>query len=106
MDPGSQNEPVLILTEQAVRWIKALRGEQPENAGKMLRIYIEAGGCCAAQYGLMFDEPREDDVVCTEHGVSVLVDKMSVSFLRGAKLDFEDGVDGGGFKVVNTSSGQ
>jgi iron-sulfur cluster assembly accessory protein len=75
--------------------------DQPENAGKTLRIYVEDGGCSGMQYGMVFDEMRADDVVMDYFGVKVLVDPFSADYLRGAVIDYVDSLNSGGFKISN-----
>lgn len=94
-------ESVVTLTESAARQITAMIAEDPENAGKHLRVFVEAGGCSGLQYGMVFDERRDDDQVAEFHGVSVLVDPFSADYIRGSIVDFSDALTGGGFKIQN-----
>lgn len=71
------------------------------NAGKHLRVFVEAGGCSGMQYGMVFDERRPDDLVCESHGVGVLVDSFSADYLQGSQIDFSEELTGGGFKIRN-----
>ncbi len=94
-------ESVVILTESAARQISAMLAEDPENTGKHLRVFVEAGGCSGLQYGMVFDEKRDDDQTAEFNGVSVLVDPFSADYLRGSVVDFSDALTGGGFKIQN-----
>lgn len=106
MSTQTQNEPsVVTLTESAAKQIKEMLGS-PENTGKNLRVYVEGGGCSGLQYGMVFDERRPDDASTDLHGVSVLVDPFSASYLRGATIDFSDALTGGGFKISNPNARQ
>jgi iron-sulfur cluster assembly accessory protein len=98
-------EPVIQFTENAAAEIKSLVGK-PENAGKVLRVYVEQGGCSGMQYSLVFDEKRPDDFSVEMHGVSALVDPFSAKYLRGSIVDFNDGLTGGGFKISNPNATQ
>ena len=95
MDLNSTTEPVVNLTESAAVEIKALL-EKPENSGKILRLYVEQGGCSGMQYSMVFDEKRPDDLSAEMHGVSVLVDPFSANYLRGTVVDFSDSLTNGG----------
>ena len=99
-------ESVVSLTESAARQIKTMVAEQPENAGKTLRVYVEGGGCSGLQYGLVFDEKRADDLAAEFFGVSVLLDPFSAGYLRGSVIDFKDELNGGGFKISNPNARQ
>lgn len=92
---------VVSLTENAAQQIRSMQSEQPENAGKPLRVYVEGGGCSGMQYGMVFDEKRENDRVASFHGVNIVVDSVSAEYLQGAVVDFSDALTGGGFKISN-----
>jgi iron-sulfur cluster assembly accessory protein len=102
--PVSQDSPVVNLTEQAAAQIRSMQAEQAEHAGKPLRIYIEGGGCSGMQYGMVFDQPRENDAQVESYGVTVVVDAVSAGYLKGARIDFSDALTGGGFKIVNPNA--
>ena len=94
------DETVLSLTPAAVEQVKAMQ-EQPDNSGKTLRVYVEKGGCSGMQYGLVFDEKREGDLVTEQGGVRAVVDPFSADYLRGSVVDFSEALTGGGFKITN-----
>ena len=64
------------------------------------------GGCSGMQYGMVFDEKRDDDCSAQFYGVAVLVDPFSANYLRGAVVDFKDELNGGGFKITNPKARQ
>jgi iron-sulfur cluster assembly protein/iron-sulfur cluster insertion protein len=97
--------PVITLTPSAVAEVRSLL-TLPENAGKHMRYYVEQGGCSGMQYGMVFDEARDGDVISEQAGVKVLVDTVSVDFLRGMVVDFSDALTGGGFKISNPNAKQ
>ncbi len=101
----STETPVITLTPSAVAEVRSLLA-LPENTGKHMRYYVEQGGCSGMQYGMVFDEAREGDVVSEQAGVKVLVDTVSVDFLRGMVVDFSDSLTGGGFKISNPNAKQ
>ena len=98
-------EASISLTQNAVDEVKSLL-TRPENSGKNLRLYIEQGGCSGMQYGMVFDEKRDGDVVADDNGVSVYVDPISMNYLRGAVVDFSDSLTAGGFKITNPNAKQ
>lgn len=104
MSTETQSEPTVIITENAARQIKTILSAEKENAGKGLRVYVEAGGCSGLQYGMTFDEQRPDDLVTELFGVSVLVDAFSANYLRGSTIDYVDDLSGGGFKIKNPNA--
>ena len=98
-------EPVVRVAENAAAEIKSLLA-LPENAGKTLRIFVEQGGCSGMQYGMVFDEQRDGDLVSEQNGVGILVDSISAQHLRGTVVDFSDALTGGGFKIANPNAKQ
>lgn len=96
----------VILTESAAREINAMIQRDPANAGKNLRVFVEAGGCSGLQYGMVFDEARGGDHQADFHGAKVLVDEFSAAYLKGAVIDFSDALTGGGFKITNPNARQ
>lgn len=101
---NSEVESLVTLTEAAARQIASMLAEDSENAGKHLRVFVEAGGCSGMQYGMVFDEKRADDLSAEYFGVSVLVDPFSANYLRGSVVDFSDALTGGGFKIKNPNA--
>jgi iron-sulfur cluster assembly accessory protein len=98
-------EQVICLTKSAAEETKSLL-TKPENAGKLLRIFVERGGCSGMQYSMVFDEKREGDWLSEQHGVTVLVDPFSAQYLRGTVVDFSTALTGGGFKISNPNAKQ
>lgn len=96
-----QQQSIVSLTEAAAAQIRSMQADQPENAGKILRVYVEGGGCSGMQYGMVFDEKRDNDVVTEFFGVSLLVDAVSAGHLQGTIIDYSDALTGGGFKITN-----
>ena len=96
---------VVALTASAVAEVKSLL-TSPENAGKHMRFYVEQGGCSGMQYGMVFDEKRDGDLISETDGVTVLVDAISADYLRGTVVDFSDALTGGGFKITNPNAKQ
>ena len=105
MNNVSTIENLVGLTSSAVVEIKNLLA-QPDNAGKQFRVYVEQGGCSGMQYGMIFDEQRDGDMIGEQDGVRVLVDAFSATYLRGTQVDFSDALTGGGFKISNPNAKQ
>jgi len=105
MEVAATSEPVISLTPSAAEEVKSML-TQPDNTGKILRIYVEQGGCSGMQYSMVFDEKRPDDFSIEMHGVSVLVDPFSAQYLRGTVVDFSNALTGGGFKLSNPNAKQ
>ena len=90
-----------IITNKAAEKLKeVLRENNKESSG--LRVELVPGGCSGFQYGLELDDSTTDmDKVFEEKGVKIKVTKENMNFLKGAKLDYVDSLQGGGFKISN-----
>ncbi len=106
MSEATQTELLLTVTEDAARQVGIVRSKEPENADKTLRVFVEEGGCSGLQYGMVFDEKRDDDHALEFFGETVLVDNFSADYLRGAVVDYHDGLNDAGFKIRNPNAKQ
>jgi iron-sulfur cluster insertion protein len=92
------------FTDRAVAKVRELR-ETEGNPALKLRVYITGGGCSGFSYGFTFDENRqEDDTVVEKDGVTLLVDAMSIQYLTGSEVDYEQELMGSRFVVSNPNA--
>jgi iron-sulfur cluster assembly accessory protein len=97
---------MINVTETAAEKINALLAEEAK-VGAGLRVFVQGGGCSGFQYGLMIDEGEGDgdsDKVFEVNGVRLLVDPISLRYLKGAEVDFVDNNMGGGFTIKNPNA--
>ena len=93
-----------IITNKAAEKLKEVLKENSKE-GSGLRVEIVPGGCSGFQYGLELDDTTTDlDLVLEEKGVKIIVSKENMNFLKGAKLDYVDSLQGGGFKISNPNA--
>src|SRR5580765_3073649 len=93
---------VIGLTERAATKIRELQAEEPDGDASVLRVAVQGGGCSGFEYALGFDRGvQEGDHELELHGVTVVVDPFSAPYLRGAEIDFVNGLQESGFKVNN-----
>ena len=79
--------------------------EQEARDDLRLRVAVQPGGCSGLIYQLYFDERLlEGDVTVDFGGVEIVVDKMSVPYLDGATIDFEDTIQKQGFTIDNPNA--
>lgn len=72
--------------------------------GKALRVAVEGGGCSGFQYEIDLDEPKEDDLVLSEQGETVVIDSVSLPFLADATIDFSEELIGARFVIENPNA--
>ena len=93
------------LTDTAAAKVRALY-EQEARDDLRLRVAVQPGGCSGLVYQLYFDERLLDgDATVDFDGVEVVIDKMSVPYLLGASIDFEDTIQKQGFTIDNPNAG-
>ncbi|HLC50454.1 MAG TPA: iron-sulfur cluster assembly accessory protein [Candidatus Nanoarchaeia archaeon] len=103
-ESASESPKEFIITKKAAeKLIEVLKENNKENSG--LRVEVVPGGCSGFQYGLELDENHSDfDNVIEEKGVKIIISKENMNFLKGAKLDYVDSIQGGGFKITNPNA--
>lgn len=95
---------MINVTDNAARHLRSLLDAKSDSAGKGLRVQIAKGGCSGLQYEMSLDARKAGDAVVERDGVEFLVDDQSAQFLRGATLDYHDGLTGTGFQIVNPNA--
>ena len=94
----------VTLTPAAAAKLSEVR-VQKDLPGAGLRVFVSGGGCSGLQYGMAFETTGEaDDVVFESEGLPVFVDPVSILYLQGATIDFEDTLMGGGFRIENPNA--
>jgi iron-sulfur cluster assembly accessory protein len=79
--------------------------EEHEGKDYSLRVAVQPGGCAGLRYALYFDDRQlDDDIVQRFEGVEVRMDKMSAPYLRGAEIDYVDGLQQSGFAINNPNA--
>ncbi len=93
----------IIVTEIAANKLKELL--KKEKKGTALRISILKGGCSGFQYEFAFDDKiKKADKVFDISGIAFVIDKKSLSKIKGARIDYLDSLTGAGFKVSNPNA--
>jgi iron-sulfur cluster insertion protein len=95
--------PAFGMTASAAKRIALLvRDEAP---GTMFRLAVNGGGCSGYQYDFAFDDMAgEDDRVIERDGAKLVVDEVSLSFLKDAELDYTEDLMGAMFVVQNPNA--
>ena len=93
---------MIKLTNSAVTKVSSMLNESED--GKVLRIFIEPGGCSGFEYGMSVDFPKITDKVGNFGGVSFAVDADSLEYLNGSEVHFDDGLTGKGFEIRNPNA--
>jgi len=104
MSVMATEELPLVVTQNAVRRIHVLQ-QKETRPDASLRLRIIAGGCSGMQYRMdLADAPRANDLVVAAEDVRVFVDPKSMAYLKGSKLEWEEDLFGGQFKITNPNA--
>lgn len=96
------SEPQISLSETAARRIcEILQGQE----ARFLRVSVIGGGCSGFSYQFDLETERADDDLAIErNGATVLIDEMSVDFLKGSEIDYVDELIGASFRIHNPNA--
>ena len=91
---------MLNISDNAIKRIKDVSNKNKEN--KFFRISVTGGGCQGFSYKFNFDKKRNtDDEILLFSDIEILIDKTSLTFLDGSKIDYVEDMMGSYFKVSN-----
>ena len=94
----------IALTPSAVQAVRDLMAKR-DLTGYALRVFVSGGGCSGLQYGMALEgKIREQDFTLDFEDVKVVVDEVSINYLRGATVDYVENVMGSGFKIENPNA--
>lgn len=96
---------VINISPAAAQAVQNILNER-KLEGYALRVYVSGGGCCGAQFGMALDNNfRDVDTTYEAEGIKLVVDNVSLDYLRGASIDFvNDPERGAGFVVNNPNA--
>jgi iron-sulfur cluster insertion protein len=65
-------------------------------------MFIQGGGCAGFSYGFAIeDDQNDDDFVIPAGSSNILIDAISIEYLRGATVDYKEDLNGARFSIVN-----
>jgi iron-sulfur cluster insertion protein len=103
-DASPQSSAPLIVTDAAAAQVKKLAAKEgkPDLA---LRVFITGGGCSGFQYGFEFDNSiNDDDFRVEKDGAAIVIDAMSLQYMNGAEVGFQEDLTGAQFVISNPSA--
>jgi iron-sulfur cluster assembly accessory protein len=100
---GKKPAPVTLSDVAITKVAELLAQEEGETLA--LRVAVKPGGCSGYSYEMFFDvEVNEDDISREFSGVRVVIDNASADLIKGASLDYKDGLQGAGFHISNPNA--
>lgn len=90
--------PVITVTDAAAARIKEAMAQR-KTPKAFVRV-IAIPSCGGLRYDMRFEDKKgKDDTVFKEDGLSLLIDKVSLSLVRGATIDFVEQGEESGFSI-------
>ena len=97
------SETNVVLTDRAARRITQIAAKETSN--KLFRVSVEGGGCSGFQYKFdLVGGMEADDIVVEREGARMLIDPVSLDYLKGSEIDFVDDLMGASFRVRNPNA--
>jgi iron-sulfur cluster assembly protein/iron-sulfur cluster insertion protein len=94
-----------LLSDTAAAKVKTLMAAEEQSDSLVLRVAVRPGGCSGFSYEMFFDtDVADDDFQVENGGVKVVIDPASQQMLKGAMLDYKDGLQGAGFSISNPNA--
>jgi iron-sulfur cluster assembly accessory protein len=85
---------VLYLTPKAAQKIAEAQG--------VLRVQVKGGGCSGMRYIFTMEpEASEKDVRFTQHNSSIITDPLSLHFIGGSTIDYQEEMMSSHFVIIN-----
>ena len=97
---------MVTLTDRALDKLVSLMiedGVSPETHN--LRVGVVGGGCSGLSYTMKFDDRVDtSDTLIDLESIKVCINKLSLLYLAGTELDYQDGLNGKGFEWRNPNA--
>lgn len=92
-----------FFTDNAAQQVIKMASEKVTQPS--LRIKIDGGGCSGFQYSMDLDSQiNDDDTIIENNGAKLLIDKLSLTFLRGGTLEYKKELIGSFFNIQNPNA--
>tara|TARA_B100000029_G_C17450627_1_gene914864 strand:+ start:328 stop:654 length:327 start_codon:yes stop_codon:yes gene_type:complete len=92
-------ENIVDITKNAQNHIAEIL---KKDSAKYFRIKVSGGGCAGFQYTFDFENIKnKEDIVIKTSFFQVLIDDVSVNYIKGSKIDYVTELIGSSFKITN-----
>jgi iron-sulfur cluster insertion protein len=96
-------EPEFFITNAAER--KIIEILKTESKDSYFRISVQGGGCSGFQYNFLVDNTlTDDDQVFGKENSKVVIDLISLNFIKGSSLDYLQEMSGEKFVIANPNA--
>jgi len=95
------NKMQIHITDDAFRRVKELASLEG-NSNLLLRISVDGGGCSGFTYKYeMTKDVNIDDLIFEGEGARVLIDPMSIEYMKDSVVDFIEELGSSYFSIKN-----
>jgi iron-sulfur cluster assembly accessory protein len=95
---------VINLTDSAISKCADLLSRESRDDLR-LRVAVQPGGCSGLIYNLFFDNKIEESDILEDFGdFEVITDSMSVPYIEGCTVDYQDTIQSQGFTLDNPNA--
>lgn len=79
----------ITITPEALSHLKHYLSTFPDKS--MYRFGVKGGGCSGFEYILLpISAKNGDDVVIEEHGLTIVIDPVSILYVNNSEIDWDD----------------
>ncbi|GJQ66031.1 hypothetical protein Trydic_g4121 [Trypoxylus dichotomus] len=87
----------ILITDKCVERLRKMG-----TSDSFLRVTVEGGGCSGFQYKFDLDTcMKDDDRIFEKNGAKVVVDEVSLDYIKGSTVDYQEELIRSSFKIVN-----
>ncbi|MEX2372660.1 MAG: iron-sulfur cluster assembly accessory protein, partial [Dehalococcoidia bacterium] len=103
--PAIYDGPLVTITDRAAVKARGILTTKGHEDG-MLRVFVVGGGCSGYQYGMSIapNAEAEDEVIVTDDGVRIVIDRESKPMIAGAEIDYVEDLMKSGFTIYNPNA--
>ncbi len=94
-------DQLIDLTAEAALKVAEIRESEEIESEMALRLRVVGGGCAGFSYDLYFDNKTPLDRAYKLRECDVIVDEMSLMYLVGTTINYQESLGGAGFKFNN-----
>ena len=100
----TSNSEIIGISDGAAEQIANLI-EKENTEGLRFRVTVSGGGCSGFQYGFSLDDKtNSDDHLFKKKSIEVIIDEISLNYLRGSELDYVQDLIGSYFSMSNPNA--
>lgn len=93
----AENNNGIKITQACVDRLKEIATNE-----QFLRVTVDGGGCSGFQYRFDLDSNIQDDDKCFEKdGAKIIVDRISLPFLKGSTVDYHEELIRSAFRITD-----